>query len=78
MVSIVSTIGVDSQQAVRLTDNQKVIVMQIDNRRFSHSGVSLDEEMADMVRHQHAYTAAAKMINTMAEIYDLLVNRVGI
>ena len=58
MMSIVSTIGVDSQQAVRLTDNQKVIVMQIDNRKVvSHSGVSLDEEMADMVRHQHAYTA---------------------
>ena len=31
--------------------------------------------MADMVRHQHS-TYTAKMINTMAEIYDLLVNRV--
>lgn len=78
MVSIVSTIGVDSQQAVRLTDNQSAVVRQITNRRFADSGVSLDEEMADMVRHQHAYTAAARMVNTMAEIYDLLVNRVGI
>lgn len=78
MVSIVSTIGIDSQQAIRITDNQKSILRQIENRRFSHSGVSLDEEMADMVRHQHAYTAAARMINTMAEIYDLLVNRLGV
>ena len=68
MVSIVSTIGIDSQQAIRITDNQKSILRQIENRRFSHSGVSLDEEVADMVRHQHAYTAAARMINTMAEI----------
>ncbi|MDQ2085104.1 flagellar hook-associated protein FlgK [Herbivorax sp. ANBcel31] len=78
MVSIVSTMGVDSQQAVRLADNQKILTKQIENRRLSDSGVSLDEEMADMVRHQHAYTAAARMINTMNEIYDLLVNRVGI
>ena len=39
MVSIVSTIGVDSQQAVRLTDNQKVIVMQIDNKVFTFRSI---------------------------------------
>ncbi|TYQ15015.1 UNVERIFIED_CONTAM: flagellar hook-associated protein 1 FlgK [Acetivibrio alkalicellulosi] len=77
MVSIVATMGIDSQQAIRISQNQHSIVRQIENRRLSDSGVSLDEEMANMVKHQHAYTAAAKMVNTMAEIYDILVNRVG-
>ena len=38
----------------------------------------MDEEMANMVKHQQAYNAAAIMINTMSEIYDILINRVGL
>jgi len=78
MKSVITTLGVGSQQAVRISANQEVIVKQIENRRLSESGVSLDEEMANMVRHQQAYTAAAQMINTMSEIYDILINRVGL
>lgn len=78
MKSIVTTLGVNSQQAVRFAANKTVIIEQIENRRLSESGVSLDEEMANMVKHQQAYSAAAQMINAMAEIYDILINRVGI
>jgi len=78
MKSIVTTLGVSSQQAVRISANQEVIVKQVENRRLSESGVSLDEEVANMVKHQQAYSAAAQMINTMAEIYDILINRVGV
>jgi flagellar hook-associated protein 1 FlgK len=41
-------------------------------------GVSLDEEMTDMIRFQHAYSANARMINTMDEMLDLIVNRLGL
>lgn len=78
MKSLVAALGVDSQQAVRYSANQNVIVKQIENRRLSDSGVSLDEEMSNMVKFQHAYNAAAKMITTMAEVYDTLINRMGI
>lgn len=78
MKALVTTIGIDKQQASRICDSQATILLQIENRRFSTSGVSLDEEMANMVRFQHAYNAAAKMITTMAEIYDILVNRIGV
>lgn len=78
MKSLVSTLGIDSQQAIRLSDNQESILKQLDNRRSSVSGVSLDEEMSDMVKYQHAYNAAAKMITTMSEIYDTLINKVGV
>lgn len=78
MKSLVATLGIDSQQAMRYTKNQNVIVNQIENRRISISGVLPDEEMANLVKFQHAYNASAKMVTTMSEIYDTLINRMGV
>lgn len=78
MKSLIATLGIDSQQAVRYSKNQKTIVQQIDNRRLSVSGVLVDEEMTNMVKFQHAYNASARMITTMAEIYDTLINKMGV
>lgn len=78
MKSLVTTLGVDSQQADQLSKNQNAIVKQIENRRQSDSGVSADEEMANLVKFQHAYNASAKMISTMAEVYDTLINKLGV
>ncbi|MGE5472840.1 MAG: flagellar hook-associated protein FlgK [Ignavibacteriales bacterium] len=77
MSSIISNLGIDTQEAGRVGSNQATIVKQIDNRRSSNSGVSLDEEMSNMVKFQHAYNASAKMITTLSEIYDMLINRMG-
>lgn len=76
--TVISSMGVDGQQAKAHLDNQSIMTSQIDNRRQSISGVSIDEEMANLVRYQHAYNAAAKMIQTYSEILDILVNRLGI
>lgn len=78
MKSLVATLGIDSQQATRYSANQSAVVTQISNRRTSVSGVSLDEEMTSMVKFQNAYNASAKMIQTMSEIYDTLINKLGV
>ena len=39
-------------------------------------GVNLDEEMADMVKFQHGYNAAAKVLQTMNEMLDRIINRI--
>lgn len=78
MKSLVATLGIDSQEAVRISKTQQNIVSQIDNRRTSNSGVSLDEEMSNLVKFQHAYSAAAKMVSTMQQIYETLINKVGL
>ncbi len=78
MKSLISTLGIDAQQSTQFTETQENLIKQIENRRFSVSGVSLDEEMTNMIKFQHAYNAAAKMISTFDEIYDTLVNRVGV
>ena len=74
MKSLVATLGIDAQQAGNYKDNQQIVVNQIINRRLSDSGVSIDEEMTNLVKFQHAYNAAAKMIQTMSEIYETLIN----
>jgi len=75
MKSLVATLGIDSQQAGNYKENQQIVVNQLINRRLSDSGVSIDEEMTNLVKFQHAYNAAAKMIQTMSEIYDTLINK---
>jgi len=76
--SLISSLGVDGQEGIRMRDNQDVLVKQIDTSRMSASGVSIDEEMANMVKYQHSYNAAARMITTMDEMIEVLVNRMGL
>ena len=76
--SLITTLAIDSQQASHYSRNQEAVVQQIENRRISISGVSIDEEMADMVKFQHAYNAAAKMIATLNEVYEILINGLGL
>ncbi len=78
MKSLVAGLGIDSQQAQRFMKSQSTIVQQVDNRRMSISGVDLNEEMTNMVKFQQSYNAAAKLINTMAEVYETLINRLGV
>lgn len=75
---VVAGIGVDSQEATRMVENQALLVAQQENRREIMSGVSLDEEMANMIKFQHAYNAAARTITAMDEMLDVLINRVGL
>jgi flagellar hook-associated protein 1 FlgK len=78
MKSLITTLAIDSQQASHYSRNQEAVVQQIENRRISISGVSIDEEMANMVKFQHAYNAAAKMIATLNEVYEILINGLGL
>jgi len=76
--TMVATVGIDTQQAQMFEMTQDTIVQQVDNRRMSVSGVSIDEEMGNLVKFQHAYNASAKMIATFGEVLDILVNRLGL
>lgn len=76
--SLLSALAVDSSQAKRMAANSQALVNQTDNRRISESGVSLDEEMTNMVRFRQAYNASARMITTLDGILDTTVNRLGL
>jgi len=76
--SLISNLGVDTQEAIRMYANQKHLTDQINNQREAISGVSMDEEMSNMVRFQHAYNAAARMITTMDEMIDTIIHKIGL
>ncbi len=46
----------------------------MENQKASVSGVSLDEEMTNLIQFQHAYQANAKMISTIDELLDVVIN----
>jgi len=75
--SMLSSMGVDSLHAKRVFTTQELMQKNIETKRMSISGVSLEEEMADMVRFQHVYVASSKMISTMDLLLDITVNRLG-
>ncbi|MCF6465080.1 flagellar hook-associated protein FlgK [Clostridium sp. Cult2] len=76
--SIISNLAVDSMQSQRMYETQNIILKNIETKRNSISGVSYDEEMADMVKFQHTYIASARMITTMDTILDVTINRLGL
>lgn len=71
-------LGVDSQEATRMADNQKLLVEQLEGRRAALSGVSLDEEMTNMIRFQQGYNAAARVVTVMDEMLDKIINGMGV
>ncbi len=75
--SLVANLGVDTAEAIRMTNNETKLVIQIENKRQSIMGVSLDEEATMMIKFQHAYNANARMLTTMDEILDRIINRLG-
>lgn len=75
--SVIGKMAVESQESVRLASNSSVLRGAVDERRMSVSGVSLDEEMTDMIKFQHAYNASARMITLQDEMLDKIINGMG-
>jgi len=76
--SLVSNLAVDTQEAIRAKTNQETLIGQVENKRQSIMGVSMDEEMSEMLKFQHSYNASARMITTIDGMLDTLINRVGL
>ena len=74
--SLVSKVGGDVQNANAYYTHQFDMVVQLENRRESISGVSLDEEMINLIKFQTAYDAAAKLISTADELLQTVLNMV--
>ncbi|GIQ62840.1 flagellar hook-associated protein 1 [Paenibacillus cisolokensis] len=71
-------LGTRASDAARNLHNQLNMVDAVEYRRQSVSGVSLDEELADMIRFQHAYNAAARNMTTVDEMLDRIINQMGL
>ncbi|WP_102707517.1 flagellar hook-associated protein FlgK [Terribacillus saccharophilus] len=75
---MIGTLGVNAQEAKRQATNSTSLVDQADLQRQSVSSVSLDEEMTNMIKFQHAYNAAARSMTAVDEMLDTIINNMGL
>lgn len=76
--SLVSEVGIDSKKAAQFSQNQQDILSSVTNQRLSVSGVDQDEEAMNLVRFQSAYNLSSKIISVMDQMYDKLINYMGV
>jgi flagellar hook-associated protein 1 FlgK len=72
--AVVGKLGIEKNQNKSSLDTKDFLVTQMDNEQSSVSGVSLDEEMANMIKYQNSYQASAKFIGTVKQMLDILMN----
>jgi len=76
--SLVGDLGIDTREAKSFSDNYELLKHQVGNAKQSVEGVSLDEEMANLIKFQHAYDAAARVITVMDQALDTVIRSMGI
>ena len=76
--SLVGQLGIETNEATSFTSNYELLVQQIDNSRQAVQGVSLDEEMTNLIKFQQAYDAAARVITQMDQALDTVISGMGI
>jgi flagellar hook-associated protein 1 FlgK len=75
--SLIGTLGVEAAAVQRRDAMQQNVLTQVDGARQSESGVNLDEELANLVQTQHAYSAAARVLTAIDETLEILLSRTG-
>ena len=73
----VSKLGSDSESVDDKADAQDDLLTQITNWRSSTSGVDWNEELSNMIMFQKGYTACSRVLTTMDEMLDRLINSTG-
>ncbi len=78
MTGFLSEMGIAAANANIMLKNGNALLDNIDIQRMSISGVSIDEEMANMVKFEKSYQASARLITAIDEMLDVLINKTGI
>ncbi|HGE71947.1 TPA: flagellar hook-associated protein FlgK, partial [Candidatus Poribacteria bacterium] len=72
----VNSFGTDVKLSNMMLESVQMIVSDLEERKESVSGVSLDEEMTELIRLQKAYESATKYMSVIDEMLDTLM-RIG-
>ena len=74
---IASSLGEEASNAYKSEESYDAIETSLENRRDEISGVSVDEELVNLVRYQQAYQASAKYISIVNGLMDRLLSTLG-
>lgn len=76
--SLIMAVGSNGSEAVNSFNSQNTLMFSVDNQRQSIMNVSMDEEMSNMMKYQYAYGASSKVINAFTEMFDTIIQRLGL
>lgn len=75
--TVIVELATESGHVERLTSGQLSVIANLESRRESVSGVSIDEEITLLLQFQHMYSASSRMITVIDEALDKLINSTG-
>lgn len=75
---IILHMGNEGTDAVNITESQNKLVMSADAQRTAITGVSMDEEMTNMMKFKFAYDASSRVLNIIDSMMEQIVNRLGL
>ena len=75
---MVSTLGGDISYQQNRAEATSTVTNDFLGRRDQVSGVSRDEETANLLQYQKSYEAAARVMNVMDELLDVIINQMGL
>ncbi|MCL2400413.1 MAG: flagellar hook-associated protein FlgK [Defluviitaleaceae bacterium] len=78
IIATAGHLGISAQQAIRFRGNYNEMLAATQNQRASISDVCVNEELMNMTRFTQLFQNNARMIATMNEVYDTLINRLGV
>lgn len=73
----IADLGVQGREAQRMSLSLNNVMESLQEQRESISGVSLDDEMLNLIQFQHAYNAAARYLNVLDEMLGVLISEIG-
>jgi len=76
--SIILNVGNNGSDAARISESQYKLVQSADAYRQSITGVSMDEEMTNMMKYKYAYNASSRVINVVDEMIETIISRMGL
>ncbi len=71
--AFVGDIGTRGQLFENMTQSQSQMALEVDNTRQNYMGVSADEELANLMKYQHSYNAAARYFNVVDSMLDKIL-----
>jgi len=76
--AIILYVGNMGAEAARIAENQQILVNAADDQRQSIEGVSLDEEMANMMKYKFAYNASSRVLHMIDQMIQTIIERTGL
>jgi flagellar hook-associated protein 1 FlgK len=76
--TVVTDIGLRGEIAETALETQSLVLKELRDMREALSGVNIDEELANLIKYQHGYSAAARFVTEIDRMLDTIINRMAV